>query len=701
MKNQVRLFFYTIAMMAVAVSCGKEPSQPTVAVNGVTLSPESLDIEIGGQKVLTATVSPSDATNKNVSFSSSEESVAVVTQDGIVKAKASGKAIVTVTTEDGKYKAHCTVNVLEKVVHVTGIALNKTTLSLQVGDEFPLVPAVTPEDATDKSVTWASDNEAVVTVSSDGVVKALKTGKATVMATTVDQGKTASCSIDVTDGIGAITGEATHVSCRNATISGRLISPQTLSLDLSYGVIYSPSNGMQTEDIIRIEAKSLDSDNIFSVTTNILEPETTYYYRCFMSQSGEITYGEVKSFKTLAVSSMIQTLNATDITPKDAVLNAFLDLTDCKYDRLEYGFEVTPNGGSAHTVKSSNHSEKKFSIKDESLSMNMKYSVIAYVKLDGRTYKGEAKEFTTTSVSITAKALDIMCKTATISGKLAVNPEGTFTKSAALYYSSTASTLEKMKSKGTKETLTLNSDGTYSIVAKMLSINTKYYYCAVAKVADVEVTSSVRSFTTLDYQTPGLVDLGLPSGLKWASFNIGAAAPEEYGDYYQWAGIQDVTSTSIYLDHRPYHTGSDVNFGWTKYIPSDKSSYWLDFGRPDNKTVLDPEDDAAHVKLGGKWRMPTASEFEELVNNCTTEWTTLNGVNGRKFTSKKNGNSIFLPATGNRNLNQIFGSGGYYWSSSLTTDSPCSACALDFESDSVCMSDHDRICGHPVRPVSE
>ena len=206
--------------------------------------------------------------------------------------------------------------------------------------------------------------------------------------------------------------------------------------------------------------------------------------------------------------------------------------------------------------------------------------------------------------------------------------------------------------------------------------------------------------------TPEAVDLGLPSGIKWASFNLGATKPEEYGRYYQWAGLQDVTDISIYLDlsNCPYHTGSSSSSGWTKYIPSYKSSYWSGSGSPDNKTVLDPEDDVAHVKLGGKWRMPTDSEFEELLDNCTLEWTALNGVNGQKFTSKKNGNSIFLPAAGSRSGDHLTsaGSSGFYWSSALSKADPYDACGFSFyPNDDGYTNVSYRLLGKPVRPVSE
>lgn len=242
----------------------------------------------------------------------------------------------------------------------------------------------------------------------------------------------------------------------------------------------------------------------------------------------------------------------------------------------------------------------------------------------------------------------------------------------------------------------------------MLSINTKYYYCVVAKVDEIEFITSVKSFTTLGYQTPELVDLGL--SVKWASFNLGATKPEDYGGYYQWAGTQDVTDKSIYLDWRycPYHTGSSDSSGWTKYIPSDKYSYWSGTGSPDNKTVLDPEDDVAHVKLGGKWRMPTIEEWSELRNtsNCSWTWTSINGINGYKVQSLKTGftkNWIFLPAAGSRSDDGLYfvGSTGRYWSSSLGTGYPHRAYRLNFGSGGVGASDYNRYYGPSVRPVSE
>lgn len=230
----------------------------------------------------------------------------------------------------------------------------------------------------------------------------------------------------------------------------------------------------------------------------------------------------------------------------------------------------------------------------------------------------------------------------------------------------------------------------------------KLTYAAVT--AEFSVTQN-RSRSTNGHE---YVDLGL--SVVWATCNVGATKPEDYGGYYQWAGIKDVTDKSIYLDlsNCPYHTGSDYKTSWTKYVPSDKSSYWSGTGSPDNKTVLDPSDDVASVTWKGSWRMPTDAEWTELRNtsNCSWTWTSINGINGYKVQSKKSGytdNWIFLPAAGCRCSGSLIGVGfrGYYWSSSLNTDGPSSVYGVYFYSVYVYRYLEARYDGESVRPVSE
>ena len=501
----------------------------------------------------------------------------------------------------------------------------------------------------------------------------------------------------------AVTGEATHISCRNAKLSGMVNLPQTTTTNLSFGVLYSTSSGVLLGSAMQLEAKEFDANYNYTIDTGVLESETTYYYRSYIIQNDNVEYGQTKSFKTLALSSMLQTLDASDVVPKEAKLNAMLNLTDCNYSSIEYGFELTPEGGQAKTLTANNLADMAFSYLDNSLVMNTGYSYVAYVRLDDILYKGEPKTFTTASIraSLTAEASDVQCKSATISGSLSVQSEDSFSKSAVLYYSNTENTVEGLKSNGLKKTLTLSADGFYSEILSSLSSSTLYNFVVVAKVDDVEFVSTIGNFTTPALPEPSLVDLGL--SVKWASCNLGASKPTEYGGYYQWAGTKDVSATSIYLDwsNCPYHTGSDRYSGWTKY--NTKSSY----GTVDNKTVLEPMDDVASVALGGKWRIPTDEEWTELRNtdNCSWTWTTIDGVNGYKVQSKKPGytdNWIFLPAAGFRYSDFLsdVGSFGSYWSSSLGTGNPNGAYGMDFYSGDFYRRNY-RYYGQSVRPVSE
>ena len=191
------------------------------------------------------------------------------------------------------------------------------------------------------------------------------------------------------------------------------------------------------------------------------------------------------------------------------------------------------------------------------------------------------------------------------------------------------------------------------------------------------------------------VDLGLPSGLLWATCNVGASKPEEYGDYFAWGETKPKSDYSW----STYKWGSGYD-QLTKYCT--KSSYGLN-GFTDNKTSLDLADDAARANWGGQWRMPTSADFSELLSNTSNQWVTNyngTGVNGRLFTAS-NGKTLFLPAAGYRFGTSLNGAGsrGYYWSSSLSSSSPDDAYYLNFYSGGVYVYYYYRNDGHAVRPV--
>lgn len=193
------------------------------------------------------------------------------------------------------------------------------------------------------------------------------------------------------------------------------------------------------------------------------------------------------------------------------------------------------------------------------------------------------------------------------------------------------------------------------------------------------------------------VDLGL--SVKWATCNVGASKPEEYGDYFAWGE----TEPKEYYDWSTYKWCRGSYDTQTKYCTNSN------YGTVDNKTTLDLSDDAARANWGGSWRMPTTEEQQELIDNCTWTWTTQNGVYGYKVTSKKSGytnKSIFLPAAGYLVYSSLYfaGSYGLYWSSSLCMDSPYNSYnALDvyFSSDDVYWNLNNRRAGFSVRPVCQ
>ena len=191
------------------------------------------------------------------------------------------------------------------------------------------------------------------------------------------------------------------------------------------------------------------------------------------------------------------------------------------------------------------------------------------------------------------------------------------------------------------------------------------------------------------------VDLGL--SVKWAPFNLGASAPEGYGDYFAWGE----TAPKEEYDFGTYSLCDESYNSLQKYNNNS------DYGIVDDKTVLEPEDDAAHVNWGGSWRMPTDAEFTELIQNCTCTLTTLNGIHGIRMTSNVEGytdKSIFLPASGSRVGTRLLmiDARGTYWSSSLYTERSYKANTFDFYSSPQPGSNPlDRYTGLPVRPVCE
>ncbi|MDR1841496.1 MAG: Ig-like domain-containing protein [Holophagales bacterium] len=196
MKKQLLLLLSAVIALTLAFSaCGGDDGVKSVPASGVSLSETSLTLQVGLTKTLTATVQPENAASKAVDWLSSDTIVASVNASGVVTALKAGTATISVSTREGNHTARCALTV--PAVSVTGVSLDKTAIELFVGGMYTLLETIAPANATDKAVSWSSDNPAIVNVSNDGVVIAFAPGRATVSLRTRDGGYTASCAVSV------------------------------------------------------------------------------------------------------------------------------------------------------------------------------------------------------------------------------------------------------------------------------------------------------------------------------------------------------------------------------------------------------------------------------------------------------------------------------------------------------------------------
>lgn len=271
----------------------------------------------------------------------------------------------------------------------------------------------------------------------------------------------------------------------------------------------------------------------------------------------------------------------------------------------------------------------------------------------------------------------------------------------------------------------------YSLDSKTLASANSYTFNITVNAAAIGSTVAITGWSDNGNATVSptktnapasavAVDLGLPSGTKWANMNIGAESETDYGTYFAWGETSGLTveehsstiadgSIKTYFSWDTYAWCKGTQLTLTKYCPTEKqsSNWWNNSGTTvaaDNKTQLEYADDAARANWGGAWRMPKMEEFTELINNTDNEWVAnYNGVAGYKFMNKSdNTKFIFLPAAGCRYTSSFLyqGSGGGYWSSTLNSDVPGNAWNLSFSDESVNTSNYGRRdFGYAVRAV--
>ena len=405
--------------------------------------------------------------------------------------------------------------------------------------------------------------------------------------------------------------------------------------------------------------------------TTPLRHKTQYWYKSYVKLDDQSFYGEVKTFTTDVVPVESVSLDKTEHTfhaiGNTLTLNATVLPSDATDKSVEWSSDkedvATVDASGKVTAQGNGKATITVTTKDQGKTATCVITVAQWV----------------TSINLNQTSLTLnegqgQTLTATINPSNANDPSITWTSSDE--------SVAKVDQTGK---VTAISKGTATIRATANDGSLVYAACSVRV-----------------YKVPDAVDLGIVVNgktVKWATFNLGASSPEEYGHYYAWGE----TETKEYYSWSTYKFGTSSSGPFSKY--NTNSSY----GAIDNKTVLEPEDDVAHVILGGKWRMPTDAEWTALRTNCTWTWTTNyngTGVAGRIVTSNVEGykdKSIFLPAAGYRDGTYLYSAGSYgnYWSSSLNTDYPNDAWRVYFDSSRVYGYNYYRCYGQSVRPVSE
>ena len=464
-----------------------------------------------------------------------------------------------------------------------------------------------------------------------------------------------------------------------------------------YGTNHNPI--VQTATKAIVEGNGVGE---FVATLSDLQLGNMYYVRAYALNTVGVAYGEEQTLDFNPILPVVVTNDVTGISEetKSATFHATItNAGDPVYTErgFVYGKSPDPTTGGATKVVVAGSGKGTYYGDVHNLELDCAYYVRAYVTYSLGTIYGENKMFsikkTYPPTVTTSVVTQITATTAVAGGNVTDDGGNSVTERGVVYSTNQNPTIadNKIVSGAGKGAFTCNLTN--------LKGTTTYYVCAYAINSKGTAYGEQVSFTTALTTENGhaYVDLGL--SVKWATMNVGANKPEEYGDYFAWGEIEP----KDYYDWSTYKWCNGSGMTLTKYNTlSDHGTI------VDNRTQLDLSDDAARANWGGAWRMPTDAELTELHEQCTWSWTTQNGVNGYKVTSKSNGNSIFLPAAGDRYRSSLSnaGSSGYYWSSSLyNTDEEATDLAwilgFDLEGCYILVLVTSRYIGQSVRPVCQ
>ena len=439
---------------------------------------------------------------------------------------------------------------------------------------------------------------------------------------------------------------------QDAAICGGVVIDDGGAEVTARGVCWSTSqnptiNGSHTDDGT--------GEGDFTSTITGLTAGTTYYVRAYATNEKGTSYGEEKSFMTSIYMDLpiLTTKEIEDITETSATSGGEV-VSDGGAPVIARGIcwstSQNPTIDDNDGITTDGNGTGTFTSDLVNLTANTTYYVRAYATNVMGTAYGEQRSFTTEEEEaeltpptvITSEVIDITETTAVSGGNVTDDGGATVTERGVCWNTSPNPSINDNK------TTDGSGTGTFTSNLTNLTANTTYYVRAYATNEKGTSYGDEISFTTEeeeegcepDGEIAGhyYVDLGLPSGVKWATCNVGASSPEDYGDYFAWG-----------------ETSPKAEYSWENSVTN---------GEEMSDISGDAQYDAATANWGGSWRMPTKEQMEELVEHCEWEWTQVNGVNGAKVIGP-NGSCIFLPAAGFRDGSSIFHDGydGFYWSS--------------------------------------
>ena len=722
----------------------------------IALDLESTTMCVGDVTKITATLKADNKeVDRTVFWMSDNSSIASVDANGNINAVSPG--ITTITASCYNKSASCIVTVSDKeytISDVVNICLNKTHLEIKNGDNDTLSVTGFASDGMEiplEGIIWKSDKPSVVTVDSKGVICAINEGVAHVTSSigTISDTCTVSVTMKLAD-VGLYLGVmgfnidiySQPISILNSVTKktfGNFINEMRLedgtllcyavdkALDALHGAaipenlstvaIVTFTDGLEDGSVKKINYKPYKTRNEYldgiktKISTDSIAgiPITAYSIGLRGGDVMDTTLFK-SSLKKIASSDSyaMEVKDMNDVNTKfeqiAGNLNRFINYQTVPIQitgtdlgaRLRFTFDV--DGIDPLTAASSSlYIEGTYDVIFDSEDNPSQY-IFKDIEYFGMTSKSD-------SVVVGSEVGDYIKFTFE---KVLKNDSTTLTKDKIKEWYLTSDSIWQITSEFRPENQpaieTINSSAIIMLVLDW-STSLKQDSAKIQEQANKFINTLYNSYNSSSGNKE-YVDLGL--SVKWATQNVGAKSPENYGDYYAWG-----------------ETENKNNYSWSSYKWCDGTSTGLTkynilstHGIVDGKTTLDPQDDVAHVKWGGNWRMPTKTEFQELLDNCTWTWTTLYGISGYLVTSKKIGYtdcSIFLPAAGYRYNTSISNAGynGYYWSSSVNTDTPKDASELiynivspsyawncNFKSNSIGINrDYTRIYGFPVRPV--